>query len=114
MAFVGRTGGKTTIASLLLRFYEIQRGEILLDGVDIRQVDTQELRSKFSVVPQDISLFPRDMASNIRLGNHFISEEKVREAARAVYMDEVILKLEKGYESEISGMVSAFPSDRSS
>jgi ATP-binding cassette subfamily B multidrug efflux pump len=104
VAFVGRTGaGKTTIASLLLRFYEIQRGEILLDGVDIRQVNAQELRSKFSVVPQDISLFPRDIASNIRLGNHFISEEKVREAARTAYMDEVILKLEKGYESEISG-----------
>jgi ATP-binding cassette subfamily B multidrug efflux pump len=104
VAFVGRTGaGKTTIASLLLRFYEIQRGEILLDGVDIRQVDVQELRTKFSIVPQDISLFPRDMTSNIRMGNHLISEEKVREAARAAYMDEVILELEKGYESEISG-----------
>jgi ATP-binding cassette, subfamily B, multidrug efflux pump len=104
VAFVGRTGaGKTTIASLLLRFYEIQRGEILLDGVDIRQVDVQELRTKFSVVPQDISLFPRDMTSNIRMGNHLISEEKVRDAARAAYMDEVILELEKGYESEISG-----------
>jgi ATP-binding cassette, subfamily B, multidrug efflux pump len=103
VAFVGRTGaGKTTIASLLLRFYEIQRGEILLDGTDIRQLDVQELRSKFSVVPQDISLFPRDMTSNIRLGNHLISAEKVREAARAANMDEVILKLENGYASEIS------------
>jgi ATP-binding cassette, subfamily B, multidrug efflux pump len=103
VAFVGRTGaGKTTIASLLLRFYEIQRGEILLDGTDIRQLDLQELRSKFSVVPQDICLFPRDMTSNVRLRNHLISEEKVREAARAAYMDEVILKLEKGYESEVS------------
>jgi ATP-binding cassette, subfamily B, multidrug efflux pump len=103
VALVGRTGsGKTTIASLLLRFYEIQRGEILLDGTDIRQLDPQDLRSKFSVVPQDISLFPRDIASNIRLGNHHIGEEKVREAARAAYMDEVILKLEKGYASEIS------------
>ena len=104
VAFVGRTGaGKTTIASLLLRFYEFQRGEILLDGADIRQLDLQELRSRFSVVPQDISLFPRDMASNIRLGNRLISEEKMREAARVAYMDEVILKLEKGYESEIPG-----------
>jgi ATP-binding cassette subfamily B multidrug efflux pump len=103
VAFVGRTGaGKTTIASLLLRFYEIQRGEILLDGTDIRQLDLQELRSKFSVVPQDICLFPRDIASNVRLRNHLISEEKVRQAARAAYMDEVILKLEKGYESEVS------------
>jgi ATP-binding cassette, subfamily B, multidrug efflux pump len=104
VAFVGRTGaGKTTITSLLLRFYEIQRGEILLDGTDIRQLDLRELRSKFSVVPQDISLFPRDMISNVRLGNHLISEEKVREATRAAYMDEVILGLEKGYKSEISG-----------
>lgn len=103
VAFVGRTGaGKTTIASLLLRFYEIQRGEILLDGMDIRQLNLQELRSKFSVVPQEICLFPRDMVSNVRLRNHLISEEKVREAARAAYMDEVILNLEKGYESEIS------------
>ena len=102
VAFVGRTGaGKTTIASLLLRFYEIQKGEILLDGIDIRKFNLQELRSKFSVVPQDISLFPRDMTSNIRLGNRLISEEKVRESARAAYMDETILKLEKGYESEI-------------
>jgi ATP-binding cassette subfamily B protein len=103
VAFVGRTGaGKTTIASLLLRFYEVQKGEILLDGIDIQKLNLQELRSKFSVVPQDISLFPRDMASNIRLGNRLISEEKVREAARAAYMDEAILKLEKGYESKIS------------
>ncbi len=102
-AFVGRTGaGKTTIASLLLRFYEIQRGAILLDGTDVRQLDLQELRSKFSVVPQDISLFPRSILSNIRLGNDLISQEKALEAARAAYMDEVILKLEKGYESEIS------------
>lgn len=103
VAFVGRTGaGKSTIASLLLRFYEIQKGEILLDGIDIRKLNLQELRSKFSVVPQDISLFPRDMASNIRLGNHLISEEKVRKAAHAAYMDETILKMEKGYDSEIS------------
>ena len=98
VAFVGRTGaGKTTIASLLLRFYEIQRGEILLDGVDIRQIgNCKSCALKFSVVPQDISLFPRDMTSNIRLGNHLISKEKVRKAACAAYMDEVILKLGKG------------------
>lgn len=103
VAFVGRTGaGKTTIASLLLRFYEIQRGQILLDGTDIRRFNPQELRSKFSVVPQDFSLFPRDMASNIRLGNQGISAEKVRESARAAFMDDVILHLENGYESKIS------------
>jgi ATP-binding cassette, subfamily B, multidrug efflux pump len=103
VAFVGRSGaGKTTITNLLLRFYEIQRGQILLDGTDIRQMEIEELRSNFSVVPQDVALFSRDVASNISLGNHFIHHEKVREAARAVYMDEFILKLEKGYASEIS------------
>ena len=103
VAFVGRTGaGKTTIASLLLRFYEIQSGQILLDDIDIRQLEIKELRSCFSVVPQDISLFPRDITSNIRLGNRFITEDEVRTAACAVHMDEFILKLEKGYQSEIS------------
>lgn len=104
VAFVGRTGaGKTTIANVLLRFYEIQQGQILLDDIDIRQMAIEELRSNFSLVPQDICLFPGDIASNIRLGNRFIPDEKVRTAARAARMDEFIRKLERGYQSEISG-----------
>jgi ATP-binding cassette, subfamily B, multidrug efflux pump len=103
VAFVGRTGaGKTTIASLLLRFYEVQGGQILLDDIDIRQLGIEQLRSNFSVVPQEISLFPRDIASNIRLGSDCIGDEKVQDAARAVHMEQFILQLGKGYQSEIS------------
>jgi ATP-binding cassette subfamily B multidrug efflux pump len=102
VAFVGRTGaGKTTIANLLLRFYEIQSGQILLDNVDIQQMDIEELRSSFSVVPQEIFLFPGDIASNIKLGNQSITDERVRAAAREVYADEFIVNLERGYQSEI-------------
>jgi len=85
VAFVGHTGaGKTTITNLLLRFYDIQRGQILLDGIDIRQLDLTELRANFSIVLQDVFLFTGNIASNIRLGNTSISDEQVREAARQV------------------------------
>ena len=102
VAFVGRTGaGKTTITNLLLRFYEIQAGQILLDGVDIRRVDIEELRSQFSVVPQDIFIFSSDIASNIRMEGQGISEERVKAAAREVCLDEFIAKLPEGYQSEV-------------
>lgn len=102
VAFVGRTGaGKSTIANLVLRFYEIQRGQILLDGTDIRQIDLTELRSNFAIVLQDVFLLFGDIISNIRLGNHLIPEAKVKVAAREVYLDEFIARLERGYESQI-------------
>jgi ATP-binding cassette subfamily B protein len=102
-AFVGRTGtGKTTITNLLLRFYEIQRGQILLDDVDIREIDLQQLRSHFAVVSQEVALFSGDVTSNIRLGNPSISEEMVRMAAREVHLDQFVRKLPKGYQSEVS------------
>src|SRR5215475_1919116 len=102
IAFVGQTGaGKTTITNLLLRFYEIQAGQILLDDVDIRQISIEELRSRFSIVPQDIFLFSSDIASNIKLGDQSISEEKVRKAAQKVCLDEFIGKLTNGYHSEL-------------
>src|SRR5262249_12560478 len=70
LSFVGHTGaGKTTITNLLLRFYDVQRGQILLDGVDIRELDLKQLRSCFSIVLQDVFLFSGDIAGNIRLGN---------------------------------------------
>lgn len=102
VAFVGRTGsGKTTITNLLLRFYEIQHGQILLDGVDIRQLHPEELRSNFSIVPQEIFLFSGDITSNICLGNQAISENKMRTAAHQARLDEFVSKMERGYESEI-------------
>ena len=98
MAFVGHTGaGKTTITNLLLRFYENQRGQILLDGVDIRNIHPAELRARFSIVPQDVFLFSDDISTNIRLGNTNISDEHVREAARQVNADGFINKLSQQY-----------------
>ncbi len=102
VAFVGHTGaGKTTITNLLLRFYDIQRGQILLDDVDIREMDLEELRANFSIVLQDVFLFSGDIASNIRLGNEEISDERLRKAASEVHADTFINRLTDGYKTEI-------------
>ncbi|HEX8556981.1 MAG TPA: ABC transporter ATP-binding protein [Pyrinomonadaceae bacterium] len=102
VAFVGHTGaGKTTLVSLLLRFYDVQRGQILLDGVDVRELRLEELRAHFAVVPQDGFLFSRDIAGNIRLGNAGITDAQLREAARKVSADGFIGRLGAGYASEL-------------
>jgi ATP-binding cassette, subfamily B, multidrug efflux pump len=85
VAIVGHTGaGKTTIISLLARFYDIQKGEILVDGVDIRHVAQADLRRHMAVVLQDVFLFSGDIAGNIGLGNETIPEDRLRAAARVV------------------------------
>jgi ATP-binding cassette subfamily B multidrug efflux pump len=102
IAFVGHTGaGKTTITNLLLRFYDIQRGQILLDGVDIREIELQELRSNFGIVLQDVFLFSGNIADNIRLGNASINDKQVELAARQVHANGFITRLPDGYSSEI-------------
>lgn len=102
VAFVGHTGaGKTTITNLLLRFYDAQRGQILVDGVDVRELELGKLRSSFSVVPQDGFLFSEDIYTNIRLGNEAIDDRRVHEAARQVNADEFVRKLNRGYATEL-------------
>jgi ATP-binding cassette subfamily B multidrug efflux pump len=102
IALVGHTGsGKTTITNLLMRFYDVQKGRILLDGVDVRDWDLQSLRENFAVVLQEIFLFSGSVASNIRLGREDISDERVRWAAMEVRADRFIQRLPHVYESEV-------------
>src|SRR5690606_38433543 len=89
IAFVGATGaGKSSIIQLINRFYDIQKGRILLDGVDIRELPIGELRRAVGIVQQDVFLFSGTIASNIRLNEPDITDEQVRDAAKRVNMDE--------------------------
>ncbi len=102
IALVGHTGsGKTTITNLLMRFYDIQRGRILLDGVDLRDWDLKALRENFAVVLQEVFLFSGTIEGNIRLGREDITEERVRWAAHEVHADSFIRRLKSGYEAEV-------------
>ena len=102
IALVGHTGsGKTTVTNLLMRFYDVQKGKILLDGVDVRDWDLESLRKNFAVVLQDVFLFSGSIANNIRLGNKAISDEKILWAASEVHADEFVQKLPENYESHV-------------
>jgi len=102
IAIVGHTGaGKTTIISLLMRFYEIQRGSIRIDGVDIRRLDLRDLRRRFGVVLQDPFLFTGTIENNIRLGSGWISDEQVEAAAENVNVADFIRRLPRGFDEPV-------------
>jgi len=99
-ALVGRSGsGKTTFINLLLRSYDPQKGEILVDGTDIKTIKQESLRRQIAVVPQEVDLFSRTIAQNIGYGQDKISEMQVENAAKTALAADFILKLEKGYET---------------
>jgi ATP-binding cassette subfamily B multidrug efflux pump len=98
VAIVGATGsGKSTIINLIGKFYEVQRGQILIDGIDIKDIDERDLRKHIAIVLQDVMLFSGDILTNITLGNEKIPFEKVVESARLIGADKFIEKLPKGY-----------------
>ena len=101
-AIVGATGaGKTSIINLLGRFYDIQKGSILIDNIDIRDIDKKSLRRNIGIVLQDVFLFAGDIENNIRLGEEGISIEKVYESAEIVNAHRFIERLPKGYKEDV-------------
>lgn len=102
IAIIGPTGsGKTTIISLILHMYDIQKGKILIDGIDVRELNLHFLRSQMAVVLQDVFLFSGDILGNIRLHDAKISRERAIEAAQYVEAEGFIRKLPREYESEV-------------
>jgi len=102
VAIVGHTGaGKTTLISLLLRFYDVQRGAIRIDGVDIKEMALSDLRRRFGVVLQDPFLFTGTVEGNIRLGTDSVTDEEVRQAAEEVNLTDFIHNLPNAYKEEV-------------
>jgi ATP-binding cassette subfamily B multidrug efflux pump len=102
VAVVGHTGaGKTTLISLLLRFYDVQKGAVRIDGVDLKEMDLADLRSRFGVVLQDPFLFTGTIGGNIRLGTERIQDEHVAKAAEDVNLGDFIRALPKGFNEEV-------------
>src|ERR1700758_5575829 len=109
MAIVGHTGaGKTTAIQLLLRFYDIQRGQILLDGTDIRELSVQDLRRQFGIVLQDPFLFTGTLESNVRLGTESVSREAAESALREVGLGPFLDSLPQGLDTLVNERGSTF------
>lgn len=103
IALVGPTGaGKTTIINLISRFYDTKKGNVLIDGYDVKNVDLESLRSQMGIMLQDTFLFSMSIADNIRYGKLDASDEEVINAAKAVNAHDFIMKLEKGYETNVN------------
>ena len=103
VGIVGATGsGKTTLINLLLRFYDVSRGRITVDGVDVRRLDLGDLRGLFSLVLQDVHLFSGTIADNIRLGHPSIDDDRLRRAARAVHAEPFIERMPNGFASAVA------------
>lgn len=111
LAFVGHTGsGKSSIINLLMRFYEFNRGEILIDGSSIKNYPVNELREKMGLVLQDPFLFYGTVGDNIKLHNSDLNEDHIRKAAEFVQADSFIAKLEDGYDHKVTERGSTFSS----
>ncbi|MGU3373121.1 ABC transporter ATP-binding protein [Bacillus mycoides] len=111
VAFVGHTGsGKSTIMNLLMRFYNIKSGNIVIDGVDLEQFEEQEIRKKIGLVLQDAFLFAGNVKQNIRMYNEEITDEEIEEAAKFVQANTFIEKLSEQYDTEVVERGAAFSS----
>lgn len=103
IALVGPTGaGKSTIVNLIARFYDVQAGQVLVDGVDVRSVTMASLRSQMGIMTQDNYIFSGTIRENIRYGKLDATEEEIVAAAKAVHADDFISQLEKGYDTELT------------
>ncbi len=102
VAFVGPSGaGKTTICSLIPRFYDVTEGAITIDGIDIRHMTQQSLRAQIGIVQQDVFLFTGTVKENIAYGNLHATDEEIFEAARKAHLEDVISNLPNGYDTQI-------------
>ena len=115
VGIVGATGaGKTTIISLLLRFYDVQRGRILVDGVDIRELDLAELRGICGLVLQDVYLFSGSLIDNVRLGRPELTRADIERAVGAVHADRFVAALPEGLDTRVGSAARRCRSGRSS
>jgi ATP-binding cassette subfamily B protein len=102
VAIVGPSGaGKSTIFSLILRYYDPEAGRVLVDGVDVKAADPNDVRGRIAIVPQDVTIFAASIHDNIAFGAPGASRSDVEAAARAAHAEEFILRLEKGYDTEV-------------